>query len=102
MACFVHTNPHDWPAGFFGFLSLVRSTLTASARQAHHHTKLLIIGDTPFDGIVAKATGIPFLAVFTGKYDRSDFHESDALAVIDTLAEGYETILAAMQDRATD
>ena len=52
---------------------------------------------TGFDGIAAKAAGIPFLAVCTGKYDPSAFADSDAVAVIDNLAEGYETILAAMQ-----
>ena len=66
----------DWSAGFFGVSSPVRSALTASARQAHPHTRLLIIGDTPFDGIAAKAAGIPFLAVCTGKYDRSAFEDS--------------------------
>ena len=86
----------DWSAGFFGVRSPVRSALTASARQAHPHTKLLIIGDTPFDGIAAKAAGIPFLAVCTGKYERSVFEDSGAVAVINTLADGYETILAAL------
>jgi phosphoglycolate phosphatase-like HAD superfamily hydrolase len=57
---------------------------------------LLIVGYTPFDRIAAKAAGIKFLAVSTSKYDRSAFKDSDAIAVIDTLAEGYETILAAM------
>ncbi len=59
-------------------------------------TSLLIIGDTPFDGLAAKAAAIPFLAVCTGKYDRSAFQDREAIAVIDTLAEGYEKILAAM------
>lgn len=91
----------DWSSGFFGVRSLVRSALTASARQAHPHTRLLIIGDTPFDGIAAKAAGIPFLAVCTGKYDRSAFEDSDAVAVIDTLADNCEVILAAMQGEFT-
>lgn len=91
----------DWSAGFFGVRSPVRSALTASARQAHPNTRLLIIGDTPFDGTAAKAAGIPFLAVCTGKYDRSAFADSDAIAVIDTLAEGYETIVAAMRAELT-
>ena len=55
---------------------------------------------TGFDGIAAKAAGIPFLAVCTGKYDRSAFEDSQAVAVIDTLGEGYETILAVMQGEA--
>jgi hypothetical protein len=38
-----------------------------------------------------------FLAVCTGKYDRRAFQGSEAIAVIDTLAEGYETILEAMR-----
>ena len=87
----------DWSAGFFGVRSTVRSAFTASARQAHPHTRLLIIGDTPFDGIAAKAAGISFLAVCTGKYDRSAFEDSDAVAVIDTLTGSCEAIMAAMQ-----
>ena len=69
----------------FGVRIPVRSAFTASARQAHPNTRLLIIGDTPFDGIAAKAAGIPFLAVCTGKYDGSAFADSVAIAVIDTL-----------------
>ena len=93
----VDTALIDWSAGFFGVRSPVRSALTASARQANPNTRLLIIGDTPFDGIAAKAAGIPFLAVCTGKYDRSAFEDSDAIAVIDSLADGYEAILVAIQ-----
>ena len=74
----VDTTLLDWSLGFFGVRSPVRSALTASARQAHPNTRLLIIGDTPFDGIAAKAAGIPFLAVCTGKYDRSAFQDRDA------------------------
>ena len=92
----------DWSAGFFGVRSPVRSALTASARQAHPNTRLLIIGDIPFDGIAAKAAGIPFLAVCTGKYDRSAFEESDAVAVIDSLVDGYDMILAAAFGEAED
>ena len=95
----VDTGLIDWSAGFFGVRSPVRSALTASARQAHPATNLLIIGDTPFDGIAAKASGIPFLAVCTGKYDRSAFTDSDTVGVIDTLADGHETILRALQVR---
>jgi phosphoglycolate phosphatase len=93
----VDTSLIDWSAGFFGVRSPVRSALTASAREAHPETRLLIIGDTPFDGLAAKAAGIPFLAVCTGKYDRRAFQGSEAIAVIETLAEGYETILEVMK-----
>lgn len=92
----VNTTLIDWSAGFFGVRSPVRSALTASAREAHPETRLLIIGDTPFDGLAAKAAGIPFLAVCTGKYDRLAFKDSEAIAVIDTFTEGYETIMSAM------
>lgn len=91
----VNTTLIDWSVGFFGVRSPVRSALTASSRKAHPETSLLIISDTPFDGIAAKAANIPFLAVCTGKYDRAAFEDSEAIAVIDTLAEGYETIMAA-------
>ena len=45
----------------------------------------------------AKAAGIPFLTVCTGKYDSSAFDDSDAMALIETLAEDYKAIAAAMQ-----
>lgn len=35
--------------------------------------------------------------VYSGKYDGSAFDGSDTVAVIDTLAGGYEMIVAAMQ-----
>ena len=57
------------------------------------------LGETLFDWIVAKAAGIPFLPVCTGKYDRSAFKDSDAVAVIETLAEGYEAIRTSMRVR---
>jgi len=38
--------------------------------------------------------------VYTGKYDWSAFHGSEVIAVIVTLAEGYETILATMAGEA--
>lgn len=47
--------------------------------------------------MAAKAAGIPLLAVCTGKYDRLAFTDSDAVGVIDTLADGYEMILTALQ-----
>lgn len=54
----VDTALIDWSAGFYGVRSPVRSALTASAQEAHPLTKLLIIGDTPFDGLAAKAAGV--------------------------------------------
>lgn len=58
---------------------------------------ILIIGATPFDGITARAAVIVFLPLCTGKYDRSAFTDSDAIAVIDTLTEGYASIAAVLQ-----
>ena len=75
----------------------IRSALTATPKQAHPNKRLLVICDTSFYGLAAKTAGIPFLAACTGKHDRSAFEDSDAVAVIDTLADGYDTILAAMQ-----
>lgn len=92
----VDTALIDWSAGFFCVRSPVRSPLTPSARKARPETRLLIMGDTPFYGLAAKEAGIPFLAVCTGKYDRTTFENSDAIGVIDSLAEGYATILVAM------
>lgn len=91
----------DWAVCFFGSRSPVRPHLTASARRRHPEASLLIIGDTPFDGTAAMAAQIPFLAVCTGKYSRETFAGSDAIAVIDTLAQGYDAIVqAARQGRS--
>ena len=57
----------------------------------------LAVRAPPVDGLAAKAAGIPFLAVCTGKYDPSAFTDSDAVAVIDTLADSCEAILGALQ-----
>lgn len=91
----------DWDVCFFGSRSPVRPHLTTSARERHPEGSLLIVGDTPFDGTAAAAARIPFLAVCTGKYGREAFAGSDAVAVIDTLAQGYDTIVkAARQERS--
>ncbi len=86
----------DWSVRFFGVRSLLRSALTARAREDHPEARLLIIGNTLFDGLAAKAADIPFLAVCAFRYDCSTFQESEAIAVMDTLAEFYDVILLKM------
>ena len=78
----------------------IRSALTANPKQAYPNKRLLVICDTSFYGLAAKAVGIPFLADCTGKYDRSAFEDSDAVAVIDARADSYKTVLAAVQGEA--
>lgn len=93
----------DWEVCFFGSRSPVRSHLAASARTRHPEASLLIVGDTPFDGTAARAAQIPFLAICTGKYDREAFADSGAVAVVDTLAQGYDAIAqAARQEQGSN
>lgn len=75
----------DWGNSFFGSRAARRAEIAVAARVRHPRRKLLIIGDTPFDGHAAAEAGIPFLAVCTGKYACSEFEEVETVAVIDVL-----------------
>ncbi len=86
----------DWDASYFGSRSPDRSDLARAARRDHPDPGLLIIGDTPFDGIAAAAAGIPFLALCTGRYGRSDFGDVPSVAVLDRLEEKSPDIIAGL------
>ena len=87
----------DWEHSWFGEVSPVRSELTQRARAALPGHTLVIVGDTPGDGIAAAAAGIPFIAVATGVYGTDDLHETGAILVVEDLASGLDDLLAAVQ-----
>lgn len=75
----------DWSNSFLGARAVRRAEMALAARARHPDRKLLIIGDTPFDGHAAAEAGIPFLAVCTGRYGRRDFEGMERVGVLDTL-----------------
>lgn len=75
----------DWDNSFFGARATRRAEIALAARAGHPDSRLLIIGDTPFDGHAAEEAGIAFLAVCTGKYARGDFERVPTVAVLDAL-----------------
>lgn len=75
----------DWSRSYFGSRSPDRISLACGARRQIPTTGLLIIGDTPIDGIAAAAASIPFLALCTGKYRREAFAGIPKAGVLDEL-----------------
>lgn len=75
----------DWGKSFFGVRAARRAEIALAARQHHPDGRLLIIGDTPFDGHAAAEAGIAFLAVCTGKYARADFDGIATVVILDAL-----------------
>lgn len=86
----------DWEHSWFGEVSPVRSELTQRARAELPGDRLVIVGDTPGDGIAAAVAGIPFIAVATGVYSTDDLAETGAVLVIDDLVSGRDALLAAV------
>ena len=86
----------DWDCSFFGSRSSTRPDLARTARRTWPDTKLLIVGDTPLDGIAAAAAGIPFAAICTGVYRREDFAGIETVAILDALDEHAADVIAGL------
>lgn len=86
----------DWDFSFFGDRSPVRSELTQRARAAVGDARVIIIGDTPNDGVAADAAGMEFIAVATGAFTADKLRETSATLVIDDLVTGLDALLAAL------
>ncbi|MDQ0743188.1 phosphoglycolate phosphatase [Clavibacter sp. B3I6] len=86
----------DWDASFFGDEARIRSDLTRRAAAALAGVPVVIIGDTPADGVAAEAAGFPFVAVSTGAYDVAQLRQPDAHAaiVVEDLASGHDEVMA--------
>jgi phosphoglycolate phosphatase-like HAD superfamily hydrolase len=86
----------DWDCSFFGSRSPTRPDLARTARRTWPDTNLLIVGDTPLDGIAAATAGIPFAAVCTGVYRRADFAGLKTVAILDELDEHASDVIAGL------
>jgi phosphoglycolate phosphatase len=86
----------DWDASFFGHEARIRSDLTRRAAEALAGAPVVIIGDTPADGVAAEAAGFPFVAVATGAYDVAQLQEPEAHAavVVADLGSGHDEVMA--------
>ena len=93
----VDASVFDWQHSWFGEVSPVRSDLTLRARADLPDDTLIIVGDTLNDDVAAAIAGIPFIAVATGAFTADQLRETGAIAVIDDLATGLETLLAAVE-----
>jgi phosphoglycolate phosphatase-like HAD superfamily hydrolase len=83
----------DWDHSYFGDQTLVRSELTRRA-AAELDGRVVIIGDTPNDGIAADAAGFEFLAVATGAFTVEELGATSAVAVLPDLETGFEEFAA--------
>jgi phosphoglycolate phosphatase len=86
----------DWDASFFGHEARIRSDLTRRAAAALTGLPVVIIGDTPADGVAAEAAGFPFVAVATGAYGVERLRAPDAHAaiVVPDVAAGRDEVMA--------
>ena len=85
----------DWEHSYFGNVTPIRSDLTRAA-ASELEGPLVIVGDTPNDGVAADAAGLPFLAVATGAFTADELRETSALIVIDDLESGLDLLLEAL------
>jgi len=86
----------DWDFSFFGDRDPVRSALTLRARAAVGDARVVIIGDTPNDGVAADAAGMEFFAVATGAFTTDALRETNATLVVDDLVTGLDALLGAL------
>ncbi len=86
----------DWGHSFFGDLSPVRSELTLRAAAELAGATVVIIGDTPGDGIGAEAAGMPFIAVATGHYSVAELTQTSAVLVVPDLSSALPETLATL------
>ena len=86
----------DWTRSYFGERSPIRAEITLRARAALGTSPIVIIGDTPNDGVAALEAGMTFLAVATGAYTAAELAATSAALVIDDLESGLQALLAAL------
>ncbi|TBN56966.1 HAD family hydrolase [Glaciihabitans arcticus] len=88
----------DWEHSYFGERDPLRTDLTRRARAELPDARIVIIGDTPNDGLAADAAGMEFLAVGTGAFSLDDLRATSARVVVADLATGLPGILEALGD----
>jgi phosphoglycolate phosphatase len=84
----------DWEHSYFGDVAPVRSDITRRAAAELVGRRIVIVGDTPGDGVGSAAAGIPFVAVATGHFTVDQLRETNAVLVIEDLATGLGELLA--------
>lgn len=89
----------DWEHSSFGNVTPIRSDLTIAARRDLDGA-LVIIGDTPNDGVAADAAGLPYLAVATGAFTVDELSATSALLVVEDLESGLDELLARLSTLA--
>ncbi|HEY0259410.1 MAG TPA: HAD family hydrolase [Lacisediminihabitans sp.] len=87
------TGLFDWEHSYFGDVARRRSDITLRAAADLAGNRIVIIGDTPGDGIGATAAHIPFIGVATGEYTAEELRETDAVLVVEDLATGLDSVL---------
>ena len=91
----------DWRHSYFGERSPLRTDLTLRARSELGDARVVIIGDTPNDGLAADSAGIPFIAVATGIYSVEQLRATSARVVVEDLASGLDPVIDAIDALAT-
>lgn len=83
----------DWQHSYFGERSPLRTDLTLRARGELGDARVVIIGDTPNDGLAADAAGFTFVAVATGAFSTEALRATSAVLVVDDLDSGLDAVL---------
>lgn len=89
----------DWAHSYFGDRVVRRSDLTAAARDDLSAARVVIVVDTPADGVAADTVGFPFIAVATGAYTAEALRATSAVLVIPDLEQGLPDLLDALARR---
>jgi phosphoglycolate phosphatase len=92
----VDVQAFDWNRSYFGDRTVLRSDLTAAARDDLGGGTAVILGDTPADGEAADAVGFPFLAVATGAFPAATLRSTSARVVVDDLESGLPALLSTL------
>ncbi|MGV8884898.1 MAG: HAD family hydrolase [Microbacteriaceae bacterium] len=87
----------DWNRSYFGERDPQRSDLTRRARRdLGADTRVVIIGDTPNDGVAAAAAGMQFIGVATGIFTADELRATSAILVVDDLVTGLDALCRAL------
>lgn len=88
----IDTSRITWAESFFGANAPLRPVMTQRARARFPERTIVIIGDTPLDGIAAREAGLLFVGVTTGVYDAGSLREAGAITVVDDLIMGADAL----------
>ncbi|MFT3889709.1 MAG: HAD hydrolase-like protein [Arachnia sp.] len=91
------TTHITWGQSFFGANAPLRPVMTQRAKERFPDRTIVIIGDTPLDGVAAAAAGLLFLGVTTGVYDGAALREAGAITVVDDLITGADALDEALE-----